>query len=55
MVSVLATELKVYRFKPNRGNAFLRAIRIRSMPSFGGEIKPYAPCCKTYGMLKNLV
>jgi hypothetical protein len=25
---------------------FLRAIKIRSAPSFGGEIKPEAPCCK---------
>jgi hypothetical protein len=30
---------------PAEGDGFLRAIKIRSMPSFGGEVKPSAPCC----------
>jgi hypothetical protein len=38
MVSVLAIGPKVRRFKP------LRAIKIRSTPSFGWEAKPEAPC-----------
>jgi hypothetical protein len=28
------------------GDIFLRAIQILSMPSFGGELKPSAPCRK---------
>jgi hypothetical protein len=40
MVSMLAIGPKVHGFKPD---GFLRAI-IRSTPSFGGEIKPLAPC-----------
>jgi hypothetical protein len=34
-------------------DGFLRAIKIRSATSFGGEVKPSVPCRKMYGMLKN--
>jgi hypothetical protein len=40
VVSVLATGPKGRRFKLGRGEGFLRAIEIRSTPSFGREVKP---------------
>jgi hypothetical protein len=43
MVSVLIISPKVRGFKPGQGSGFLRAIRIRSISSFGGEVKPEAP------------
>jgi hypothetical protein len=46
VVSVFATELKGYGFEPGQGDGFLRAIKIRSMPSFGWEVKPEVPCRK---------
>jgi hypothetical protein len=42
MAIVLAIRPKVPGFKPGRGDEFLRAIRIRSMPFFEGEVKPEA-------------
>jgi hypothetical protein len=44
MVSVLATGPKVCELKPDWGDEFLRAIKVGSMPSFWGEVKPSAPC-----------
>jgi hypothetical protein len=44
IVSVLAIEPKVRGYKPSRGVGFLRAIKIRSAPSFRREVKPSAPC-----------
>jgi hypothetical protein len=29
---------------PNNDNVRLRAIKIRTTPSFGGKVKPLAPC-----------
>jgi hypothetical protein len=55
MLSVLATVPKVRMLKPGRGDGFLRAIKVRSRPFFGGEVKPLASCREIYGMLKNLV
>jgi hypothetical protein len=43
VVSVLATSTKVRGFDPGQGNGFLRAIKIRSTPSFGWDIKPEVP------------
>jgi hypothetical protein len=40
MVSVLAIGFKVSGFKAGRGHGFLRAIKIRSARSFGGEANP---------------
>jgi hypothetical protein len=40
--------------KPNRGDGFLRAIKICSTPSFRGEVKPSAPCCKILQYIKEL-
>jgi hypothetical protein len=42
MVSVLAIKPKVCRLKPDSSNGSLRVIKICSMPSFGGEVKPEA-------------
>jgi hypothetical protein len=44
MVSVLAIGPKGRGLKPDRGDGFLRAIKIRSTPSFGWEVKREAPC-----------
>jgi hypothetical protein len=46
MVSMLAIGPKVLRFKPDRGDGFLRIIKIHSMPSFGGEVKWEVRCRK---------
>jgi hypothetical protein len=46
MVNLLAIGPNVRGLKPGRGDAFLRAIKIRSTPSFGGEVKQGAPCHK---------
>jgi hypothetical protein len=44
VVSVLDTGPKGHGFKPGRSDGFLRAIKIRSTPSFGWEVKPEVPC-----------
>jgi hypothetical protein len=41
---VLAIGSTACGFKPSRGDEFLRAIQIRSTPSFGEEVKPSALC-----------
>jgi hypothetical protein len=46
VVSVLAIGPKGRGFNPGRGDGFLRAIQIRSTPSFGREVKPEVPCRK---------
>jgi hypothetical protein len=46
MASVFAIGPKVRGFKPELGNVFLRAIKIRSTLFFGGVVKPEAPCRK---------
>jgi hypothetical protein len=43
MIGVLAIGLKDRWFKPGRGDVFLKVIKIRSTPSFGGEVKPSIP------------
>jgi hypothetical protein len=53
MVSVLAVGPKVRGFKLGRRDVFLRAIKIRSTPSFGGELKPSAPCRKVLRYVRN--
>jgi hypothetical protein len=44
MVSVLAIGPKV------RSDGFLRAIKIHSTPSVGGEVKPESHVVRLYGM-----
>jgi hypothetical protein len=41
---MLAIGPKVCGFQPGQGNGFLRPMKICSIPSFGGEVKPEAPC-----------
>jgi hypothetical protein len=55
MVSVLAIEPKVPKFKAGQGDGFLRATEICSTPSFGGEVIPEAPCCKILRHVKSLI
>jgi hypothetical protein len=38
---------------PAEGGGFSRAIKIRSTPSLGGEIKPSAPCRKIFRHVKD--
>jgi hypothetical protein len=40
MVGVLVIRPKIGRFKLGQGDGFLMEIKIRSTPSFGGELKP---------------
>jgi hypothetical protein len=53
MVSVLAIVSKLRGFKPGQGDAFLRAINIRSTLSFRREIKPSALRRKTLRHVKQ--
>jgi hypothetical protein len=46
VVNVLAIESQTRAFKRGREQWILTAIKIRSMPSFGGKVKPEAPCKK---------
>jgi hypothetical protein len=54
VVSVLATGPKGCGFEPSQGDGFLRAIKIRSTPSFGWEVKPEVPCRKILRHVKDL-
>jgi hypothetical protein len=53
--SVLATGSKSREFEPGQGNGFLRAIKIRSTPSFGWYVKPEVPCRKILQHVKYLL
>jgi hypothetical protein len=55
VVSVLATGPKGRGFEPGQGDGFLRAIKNRSIPSFGSEVKPKVPCRKILRHVKNLL
>jgi hypothetical protein len=46
VVSVLATGPNGRGFEPSQGDGFLKALKIRSTPSFGREVKPEVPCRK---------
>jgi hypothetical protein len=46
VVSLLAIGPKGRGFEPGQGDGFLRAIKIRSTPSFGWEVKTEVPCRK---------
>jgi hypothetical protein len=47
MVNVLATEPNARTSNQAVGDGSLRSIKIRGMPSFGGEVKQSAPRRKT--------
>jgi hypothetical protein len=53
MVSVLAIAPKVRGFKPGRGQWIFKDVKICSTPSFGGDVKPSAPCRKILQHVKN--
>jgi hypothetical protein len=53
VVSVFATGPEAHRFKPGRGNGFLRAIKICSTSSSGWEVKPEACFCKILQYVKR--
>jgi hypothetical protein len=38
---------------PTEGDGFLRVTKSHSVPSFRGEVKPLAPCCKILQHIKN--
>jgi hypothetical protein len=46
VVSVIATGSKGRGLQPGRGDGFLTAIKVRSTPSFGWDVKPEVPCRK---------
>jgi hypothetical protein len=54
VVSVPATGPKGRGFDPGQGDGFLRAIKIRSTPSFGLEVKPEVSCRKILRHVKDL-
>jgi hypothetical protein len=54
VVNVIASGPKVRGFKPGRGDGFLRAIKIGSAISFGGEVKSGAPCRSILQHVKEL-
>jgi hypothetical protein len=53
VVNVLAAGSKGRGFKPDRGDGFLRAIKIRSISSFGWEMKLDAPWRKILRDVKD--
>jgi hypothetical protein len=55
VVSVLATGPKGRGFEADQRDRFLRAIKIRSRPSFGWEVKPEVPSPKNLRRVKNLL
>jgi hypothetical protein len=55
VVSVLATGPKARGFEPGQGDRFLRAIKIRTTPSFGYEVKAEVPCHKILRHIKDLL
>jgi hypothetical protein len=55
VVSVLATRPKGHGFEPGQDDGFLRAIKIRSTPSVGWEVKLEVPCRKILWHVKDLL
>jgi hypothetical protein len=55
VVSVLATGPKGRGLEFGQGDEFLKAIKIRSTPSFGWEVKPEAPCRKILRYVTDLL
>jgi hypothetical protein len=55
VVSVLATGPKGRGLETGQCCGFLRAIKIRSTPPFGWELKPVVPCRKTLRRVKDLL
>jgi hypothetical protein len=55
VVSVLASGPRGRGFELGLVDGFLRAITIRSTPSFGWEVKPEVPCRKILRHVKDLL
>jgi hypothetical protein len=55
VVSVLTTGPKGRGSEHGQGDGLLRAIKIRSTPSFGWEVKPEVPCRKILRHVKDLL
>jgi hypothetical protein len=55
VVSVLATGPKGRGLEPGQGDGFLMAIKFRSTPSFGWEVKPEFPRRKILRHVKDLL
>jgi hypothetical protein len=55
VLSVLATGPKGRGFEPGQGDGFVRAVKVRSTPSFGWEVKPEVPRRKTLRQVKDLL
>jgi hypothetical protein len=53
LVNVLAIGPKIHGFKSGRGRWILRALKFSSMTSFGWEVKPSVPYCKTLQYVKE--
>jgi hypothetical protein len=53
VVSVLAIGPKVCGLKPSRGRWTFKDDKISSTPSFVGEVKPSASCCKILRYVKE--
>jgi hypothetical protein len=53
MVRVLASRPKVCKYKSARGYGLLKVIKIHSTPSFRGEVRLDAPCCKILQQVKT--
>jgi hypothetical protein len=48
VVTCLSLNLRFMTSNPAEDNGFLRAIKIRSTTSFGGEVKLSVPSCKVF-------
>jgi hypothetical protein len=53
VVDVLATRPQGHVFKPCQGDGILRAINVRSTPSFEWEVKTEVPCLKILWHVKG--
>jgi hypothetical protein len=53
VVSVLATGPRFTGSNPAEGDGFIMAIKIRSMTSFGGKVKPSVPFRKILRQVKE--
>jgi hypothetical protein len=53
MVTVLPTGLEVRGFKASQERWILRVIKICTTTSFGGKVKPSAPCHKISRQVKD--
>jgi hypothetical protein len=51
---VLASRTQVREFKPGRSRRIFEGEKIPSTPSFGGEVKPAAPCCRFKACKRSL-